>query len=387
MRFSVLALCGAASVSALAVPSEPSDERATPKPISLAQFGKFKTTTLEEAKSKLAAALKKIGDDLDVLSSTVTTQIDWDSIKDHDNASYVGSAVHHAALATRQSGSCTNPAVRVEWRDLNDQDRDGWVRAVKKLMDLPASGAFTASGAQSRYDDLVAVHYQMTESIHGVAQFLLWHRYYLHLFEDLLRSEAGFTGPLPWWDETRDAGNFAKAPMFTSAYLGAAQLASNGQGFCVTDGAFANKQLTVGGTQCLARGVDESATSNCNQDFINTCNSHPTFSDMAGCAELGPHAYGHNGVGAVMAGVPTSPNDPTFFLHHGFVDHAYRIWQIADPNNRLTQINGCADKANPCTAATAGTVLGSQGLRPTKPSGMSSIPRAGTSVTDTVIKF
>ncbi|KAK8023641.1 tyrosinase [Apiospora rasikravindrae] len=379
MRFSVLALCGAASVSALAVPSaQPSeDKRAAPKPVDLAQFGKFKTTTLEEAKNKLEAALKKIGDDVDSVFSktTLATKIDWDSIKDHDQASYLGGAAHPAAAARpathiaaqqlshiikRQSSSnssnsssisstsssgCTSPTVRVEWRDMSEQDRKGWVKAVRKLMDLPASGG-------------------MTETIHGVAQFLLWHRYYLHLFEDLLRSEGGLTGPLPWWDETRDAGHFSKAPMFTSEYIGSAPLANNGQGFCVTDGAFANKQLTVGGTTCLARGVDESSTSNCNQNFINTCNSYPSFSDMAGCAELGPHAYGHNGIGAVMMGVPTSPNDPSFFLHHAFVDHAYRIWQIADPNNRLNKIDGCADKANPCTPASANVVVSSQGLRP-----------------------
>ena len=250
MRFSVIALYGAASASALAVPgSSPatshtsSSRRAAPKPIDLAQFGKFKTTTLEEAKNKLAATLEKIGDDVGSLlsstttsSSSATTKINWDNIKDHDNASYVGGAAHPGSITARQSDGCTSPAVRVEWRDLNDQDRNGWIQAVKKLMDLPASGAYAASGAKSRYDDLVAVHYQMTASIHGVAQFLLWHRYYLHLFEDLLRSEGGFTGPLPWWDETRDAGNFAKAPMFTSAYLGSAPLASNGQGFCITDG-------------------------------------------------------------------------------------------------------------------------------------------------------
>lgn len=65
-----------------------------------------------------------------------------------------------------------------------------------------------------------------------------------------------------------------------------------------------------------------------------------------------------------MAGVPTSPNDVSFFLHHAFVDHAYRIWQIADPNNRLTQINGCSDKASPCTPASASVRLSSKGLRP-----------------------
>ncbi|KAK7973368.1 hypothetical protein PG988_007502 [Apiospora saccharicola] len=375
MRLSMIALCGAASVSALAVPSESSSvaKRAAPKPIDLAQFGKFKTTTLEEAKAKLDAALKKVEGDLTSglgsLLSTTYHKINWDTIKDHDSASYLGGAAHpHArsVVHARQSGNCTSPAIRVEWRDMNEQDRQGWVKAVKKLMDLPASGAFSAAGAKSRYDDLVAVHYQMTPTIHGLAQFLLWHRYYLHLFEDLLRTEAGLTGPLPWWDETRDAGHFSKAPMFTSEYIGTAALASNGLGWCVQDGAFADKQLSVGGTQCLARGVDESATANCNQDFINTCNSHPKFSDMAGCAELGPHAYGHNGVGGVMAGVPTSPNDPSFFLHHGFVDHAYRIWQIADPNNRLKQIDGCADKANPCTPASGSTGVSSQGLRPDK---------------------
>ncbi|KAK7946158.1 tyrosinase [Apiospora aurea] len=387
MRFSVLALCGAASVSALAVPSTGASsdaKRAAPKPIDLAQFGKFKTTTLEEAKNKLEAALKKIEDDVDSVFSktTAATNIDWDNIKDHDKASYIGGALHPAAnsvaklaaaagLHARQSGnsstsstSCTTPSVRVEWRDMSEQDRSGFVKAVRKLMDLPASGAFEAAGAKSRYDDLVSVHYQMTPTIHGVAQFLLWHRYYLHLFEDLLRSEGGLTGPLPWWDETRDAGHFSKAPMFTSDYLGSAPLANNGQGFCIEDGAFAGKVLTVGGTQCLARGVDESSTSNCNQNFINVCNSYPKFSDMANCAELGPHAYGHNGVGAVMMGVPTSPNDPSFFLHHSFVDHAYRIWQIADPNNRLTQINGCADKTNPCTPASGNVVISSEGLRP-----------------------
>lgn len=65
-----------------------------------------------------------------------------------------------------------------------------------------------------------------------------------------------------------------------------------------------------------------------------------------------------------MAGVPTSPNDPAFFMHHLFVDHMYRRWQIADPANRLMQINGCADHATPCNPISADFVLTSLGLRP-----------------------
>ena len=48
-------------------------------------------------------------------------------------------------------------------------------------MDLPASGAYGDVGARTRWDDLVAVHFKMTGTIHGVAQFLQWHRYYVHV--------------------------------------------------------------------------------------------------------------------------------------------------------------------------------------------------------------
>ncbi|KAK8070492.1 Di-copper centre-containing protein [Apiospora hydei] len=387
MRFSVLALCGAASVSALAVPSTGASsdaKRAAPKPIDLAQFGKFKTTTLEEAKTKLEAALKKIEDDVDSVFSktTAATNIDWNTIKDHDKASYLGGALHPAAnsvaklaaaagLHARQSGnsstsstSCTTPSVRVEWRDMSEQDRSGFVKAVRKLMDLPASGAFEAAGAKSRYDDLVSVHYQMTPDhprrrpVPAVAPLL----------PPPLRGPAPVRGrphrPPALVGRDPRCRPLLQGPHVHLGLPWLCPLANNGQGFCVEDGAFAGKVLTVGGTQCLARGVDESSTSNCNQNFINVCNSYPKFSDMANCAELGPHAYGHNGIGAVMMGVPTSPNDPSFFLHHAFVDHAYRIWQIADPNNRLTQINGCADKTNPCTPASGNVIVSSEGLRP-----------------------
>jgi tyrosinase len=35
---------------------------------------------------------------------------------------------------------------------------------------------------------------------------------------------------------------------------------------------------------------------------------------MAACAEGGAHAWGHNGIGAVMQDVYASPADPVFFL-------------------------------------------------------------------------
>jgi tyrosinase len=41
-----------------------------------------------------------------------------------------------------------------------------------------------------------------------------------------------------------------------------------------------------------------------------------------------------------MADVDSSPGDPVFFMHHGFIDRNWRIWQEADTANRLYQMNG-----------------------------------------------
>lgn len=84
---------------------------------------------------------------------------------------------------------------------------------------------------------------------------------------------------------------------------------------------------------------------------------------MENCAELGPHAYGHNGVGSVMADVAASPSDPAFFLHHLFIDRNFWVWQNADAS-RKAQITGCADTNSPCTPLTLDTVISVDGLRP-----------------------
>ncbi|KAI0130503.1 hypothetical protein BJ170DRAFT_681950 [Xylariales sp. AK1849] len=355
MKFTIATqvLCGAAAVSAMALPRSLS-KRA--EHVDLAQFGEpFQTITLEEAK---ANAAKNNANGSSSSTSSSTGAADVNNVKTTEAAVDDGTK-------TTQAGTCTAPATRIEWRSLSDADKTAFVQAIKCLIDLPASGAFTAQNSQNRFEDLVAVHDQMTNSIHQVAQFLPWHRYYVSVFESLLREECSYTGPMAWWNEALDAGNFASAPLFTADWFGAAPVVtSDGQGTCVADGAFGGITLHVGGDRCLSRAVDEKATSNCNTDFVNSCNSNNAYSDMENCSELGPHGYGHNGIGAVMSQVPTSPSDPVFFMHHTFVDHSWILWQNADIAGRLYQINGCSDTASPCTQITTDYVLSSVGLRP-----------------------
>jgi tyrosinase len=133
-------------------------------------------------------------------------------------------------ILPKRQGLCSNVRTRVEWDHASDNDRQGYVNAIKCLMNKPPSGQFGPS--RSRYDDLVGLHQTLTPNVHGNAKFLLWHRYYTWTFESLLRDECGLNGPLLWFDETRYAGNYAASSIFSSRWFGSINLGGN----CVTDG-------------------------------------------------------------------------------------------------------------------------------------------------------
>jgi tyrosinase len=117
-----------------------------------------------------------------------------------------------------------------EWDSYSDSDRQAFVNAIRCLQSRAPSGQFRQSG--SRYEDFVALHQTLTPNVHGNAKFLIWHRYYLWTFEDVLRSECGFDRNMPWFDETRYAGRFAQSSIFSSQWFGGI----NAGGNCITDG-------------------------------------------------------------------------------------------------------------------------------------------------------
>jgi len=128
------------------------------------------------------------------------------------------------------AATCSNPRVRQEWDSYSDSDRQAYINAIKCLQGKPASGQFSQS--RSRYEDIVSLHQNLTPNVHGNAKFLLWHRYYLWTFEDILRSECGFDRNLPWFDETKYAGRFGDSSVFSSQWYGGINVG----GQCVTDG-------------------------------------------------------------------------------------------------------------------------------------------------------
>ncbi|MCJ1441897.1 MAG: hypothetical protein MMC23_002389 [Stictis urceolatum] len=344
MRFSLLtqAICGAVTVSALGIPD------------------------LEERQAKLVDLSMFQGHTFPLLSPEQAA-----AEAGQNNSNFKPETVSRpnaAQVKVQAAGSCANPAVRYEWRNLSDAHKAAYIKAAKCLFGKPGQTGLT--GATNRQFDMQAIHQHMTSIIHNVGQFLPWHRYYLHTYERLLREECGYTGPMTWWDETKDAGHFNTAPMFTESYFGHAPLkTSDNKGTCITSGAFANTELDIGPGQgntkhCLSRAVDEGLSKSITNSFISSCNSHDNFTDMWKCSYTGPHAYGHDAVGAVMSDVDTSPGDPIFFLHHAFIDRNWRIWQNADKNGRLYQINGYTTQSPPYKTTTLDYTLSSMNIRP-----------------------
>jgi tyrosinase len=198
-----------------------------------------------------------------------------------------------AVAATAAEASCSaNPNIRIEWRSYPTADRLAFIAAIKCMMGKPPSGNFPP--ATSRYEDFARLHQLYMPNVHGNPKFLIWHRYYLWTFQMALRDECGFTAPLPWWDETLDAGNFHSSDLFTNTdYFGHLPGPdANGNPVCIVSGAFAGLTCHIGPgsgntPHCLSRAVDESLTAQCNSGFVNTCNSRGDYASMESCLEGG----------------------------------------------------------------------------------------------------
>ncbi|KAH8586962.1 hypothetical protein B0O99DRAFT_694994 [Bisporella sp. PMI_857] len=286
-----------------------------------------------------------------------------------------------ASAIPRADGACTNPAVRKEWRELTDAERVEYLRAAVCLRGLPKEKYPDVDVVTTRLDDLVYTHFTLNSQIHFVANFLPWHRWYVKLHEDLLRTECGFNGTQPYWDWSidADAENTPNSPLFdpVTGFGGDGKRTSSDElGFqrCVVDGPFANTNLTLGmgwpyvndnsnRLHCFTRefngGMGTDANGNSiigdmqagayNSRVMNTIYAFDNFPAMVGMLEGLPHAQIHSIIFGDM-GPATSPNEPLFFLHHSNIDRAWAKWQGRNAT-RLADYAGFqdADKTIPAS--------------------------------------
>ncbi|KAJ3405359.1 hypothetical protein HDU80_001497 [Chytriomyces hyalinus] len=252
-------------------------------------------------------------------------------------------------VAGHALAQCTNPRVRQEWNTLSSSDKSAFVAACAALAKRPLSNQYADPSIMS-WHDFVVTHSENAFWSHGNAQFYPYHRAMVWQFEKAIISTGLWPASkgIPYWDWSAVSQNWWTSDVFSPSYFGSAS--SSDPDICVVDGAFAkgvysvapdalkNRKITTGDLTCLRRNggqyVLPDATSM--QDALSassylqfTCQDPNTYYDLSNY-----HASGHGtigGPGSDLADASVSPNDPIFWLHHGFVDKYWFRWQSQCP--------------------------------------------------------
>jgi len=216
-----------------------------------------------------------------------------------------------------------------------------------------------------------------TNFIHGTANFLTWHRYLIHIWEQKLRTQCGYRGYLPYWNWFKHQADLTKSPVFdgtdtslggdgeffahNGSVVGAGRvwLPSGNGGGCVKSGPFVGFTINIGPVQPAMQGYTPVFTDvkhfnpRCQRRDLTTAASTSTFTaenllnvttgpasatvgtfqdELQGpLGTLRLHGAGHYAMGGDGSDVFTSLNDPAFYLHHAMVDRLYWIWQALHP--------------------------------------------------------
>ena len=224
----------------------------------------------------------------------------------------------------------------------------------------------------------------MSHACQGI--FLHWHRYYIYIYDQMLRTECGYSGPQPYWDWTLTYKDPRKSKIFDGT---PDSMGSNGEsiphsavnttalgrtrivppatgGGCVTSGPFRDYVVNLGpasyepkvgnGTgldynpRCLKRDVSlEYANNTKPTDVVALIGGNDDLEAFSHFFETlnGLHASGH----FTISGDPgndlfVSAGDPIFYLHHGQVDRLWTIWQALDPRTRFGDVFGTSTAFN-----------------------------------------
>ncbi|KAF2998496.1 hypothetical protein E8E13_003549 [Curvularia kusanoi] len=281
-----------------------------------------------------------------------------------------------ATLPRQADNSCTNPAKRVEWRTLGADVQQQYIDAVLCLKTKPSGIGLNTT----RYDDFAYVHTNLNQIIHTVAMFLPWHRLFVKIYEESLRS-CGYTGSMPYWDWTLDTANVPDSPIWstTTGFGGNGDpsvdpFTRDEYAKCVVEGPLKGLQVAYSMTgyepHCLTRNFNNGTAfpgnmfaDNYTPEVIEKTLALGNYPDFRYQLEGVPHGAIHSAVGGDMSPA-TSPNDPIFFLHHGQIDRLWTLWQLQKPETRTMEFGGPKTKAKDSPEATLEDVMPYMNLVP-----------------------
>ncbi|XP_071172847.1 tyrosinase-like protein [Mytilus edulis] len=228
--------------------------------------------------------------------------------------------------------------VRKEIRTLSADEREDFFDAVRALK-------ADKSVAPNQYDVLALMHQgDAVDSAHGGPNFVSWHRYYLLLFENALRTKKRRV-TLPYWDSTLDylMDKPEDTILFTEIFLG------NPEGV-VYSGPFALWNTPTDPPTILRRDIPGAFSSLINPQTLQQVFKKKYHREILTPTNVEDDAnleYHHDGVhvwvggeDGHMGGVYTSPMDPVFFLHHCYIDY---LWEQFRQRQKKFGINSETD--------------------------------------------
>ncbi|KAL2070975.1 hypothetical protein VTL71DRAFT_14001 [Oculimacula yallundae] len=255
-----------------------------------------------------------------------------------------------STVVSSSSPGCIVKSQRKAWHILTSDEKLAYLDAERCLMKLPAT--LGLPGTRTRFDELQASHAIQAEVVHNVGAFLPFHRLLMHSHEYLLRTECGFNGTQPYWDEPLDAGNFSKSILFDTV------VGFGGNGIpptnCIQDGPFVDYINGIGPghtiqDHCIDRKFDDFISLSALQSYVDRCKAIPDYLTAWPCMEEHPHIGCHGAVGGEMMNPISSPGDPLFYLHHTYLDKVWWDWQSTNLSSRLYDISG-SNTQEPCLA-------------------------------------
>ncbi|KAJ3146450.1 hypothetical protein HDU86_008502 [Geranomyces michiganensis] len=233
------------------------------------------------------------------------------------------------ASVSLASAACKGTVnTRKNWLDMNATEQAKYVAAVKLLHTPNAKGV-------SKLDEIGWMHNVNFANAHQAPHTLPWHRALLRQYEVALQTAANDpTLTIPYWDWSADSQNpGASKVLETFGHDG-----NKAKGMCVTDGAFANWMIKVDDNgnnapaHCMTRNFG-SASSGMSQlhsfiapEVLVEAFKETEYDNFRQRIESGGHNHLHNAFSGDMGG-GWSPADPIFWLHHGFIDKLWAMWQ------------------------------------------------------------
>lgn len=220
--------------------------------------------------------------------------------------------------------------IRKEFTSMNHSERTLYISVVKT--------ASTDPRLKKDYDNLINVHRQLFVSgIHQSTHFLTWHRYFILLYENLLRRvDCRFT--VAYWDWSAVSGTAFSTSEPRSIWNSSdSGFGGDGEGFygCVQAGPFREDVWSIVplpegsppelGPRCLARMFFGDPPDNVAVEKVLSI-PPANFTDFELMVRVNLHDLVHCLIDGTMCSLDSAAA-PEFFLHHGFIDKIWDDWQ------------------------------------------------------------